>query len=124
MIEHDLDTARSILHVRPRSALREEDFAQIARVVDPYIEGTGDLAGLIVEVAAFPGWDSLGAMAAHFRFVRDHHRRIKKVAVVTDAALGNLAEALASHFVAARIRHFPGGQVEAARQWITGGTPS
>ena len=54
----------------------------------------------------------------HFRFVRDHHRRIKKVAIVTDADLGNLAEALASHFVSAEIRHFPAGQGEAARQWI------
>jgi hypothetical protein len=124
MIEHNLDKAHSILHVRPLSALREEDFAQLARVVDPFIETTGDLAGLIVEVTAFPGWDSLGAMAAHFRFVRDHHRRIKKVAVVTDAALGNLAEALASHFVAAKIAHFPAAHIEAARQWITGGMPS
>lgn len=62
---------------------------------------------------------SLGAVAAHFRFVRDHHRRITKVALVTDAALGNIAERLASHFVSATIRHFPAGQLEAAEQWIT-----
>jgi hypothetical protein len=43
---------------------------------------------------------------------------IKKVALVTDAALGNIGERLASHFVAATIRHFPAGQTEAARQWI------
>jgi hypothetical protein len=43
------------------------------------------------------------------------------VAVVTDAAVGDLAEKLASHFVAATIRHFPAGQREAARQWIRSG---
>jgi hypothetical protein len=118
MIEHTLDTAHSILHVRPTSALAKEDFEQLARTVDPYIEASGGLAGLIVEARAFPGWDSLGAMAAHFRFVRDHHRRIRKVAVVTDAVLGDLAETLASHFVSATIKHFPAGQVEAARAWI------
>jgi hypothetical protein len=59
-------------------------------------------------------------MAAHFRFVRDHHTRIKKVAVVTDAVLGTVAEKLASHFVAATIKHFPAGEVEAARRWILG----
>ena len=118
MIEHSLDAAHSILHVRPTSALEQEDFVRLARTVDPYIEATGDLAGLIVEIRAFPGWDSLGAMAAHFRFVRDHHKHVKKIAVVTDAALGNLAEKLASHFVSATIRHFPAGHVEAARQWI------
>jgi len=118
MIEHSLDAAQSILYVRPKSALAPEDFVQLASVVDPYIERTGDLAGLIIEIDRFPGWDSLGAVAAHFRFVRDHHRHIKKVALVTDAALGNIGERLASHFVAATIRHFPAGQTEAARQWI------
>ena len=119
MIEHSLDTASSILYVRPKSALAPEDFLQLAKTVDPYIEKTGDLAGLILEVKGFPGWTSLGAVAAHFRFVRDHHRHIRKVALVTDAALGDIAERLASHFVSATIRHFPAGQIEAAKQWIT-----
>jgi hypothetical protein len=118
MIEQSLDTAHSILFVRPKSALQEDDFAQLANTVDPFIEKMGDLAGLIIETPAFPGWDSLGAMAEHFRFVRDHHKHIKKVAVVTDAALGNLVEKLASHFVSATIRRFAAGEVEAARRWI------
>jgi hypothetical protein len=119
VIEHSLDTERSILHLRPQGALAQEDFVQIAKTIDPYIEKTGNLGGLIIEVPAFPGWESLGAMVAHFRFVRDHHKRIKKVAVVTDSAMGNVAERLASHFVAAEIRHFPAGDIEAARKWCS-----
>jgi hypothetical protein len=118
MIEHTLDTANSILYLRPKSALEKDDFAQLAKTVDPHIEKTGDLAGLIIEAAKFPGWESLGAMAAHFRFVRDHHKRIRKIGLVTDSAMGNVAERLASHFVSAQIRHFPAGQLEAAKQWI------
>lgn len=118
MIEYDLDRRHSILHVRPRSALEAADFTRLASAVDPYIEETGDLRGLVVEVAHFPGWDSFGAMASHFRFVRDHHRRIRRIAVVTDSPMGNVAEHLASHFVAAEIRHFPASGLEAAKQWI------
>jgi len=118
MIEYRLDPAASILYVRPTSALEQEDFAKLARVADPHIDATGGLNGLIIEIAAFPSWDSLGAMAAHFRFVRDHHQRVKKVAVVTDSALGSVAERLASHFVSAEIKQFPAGWTEAARQWI------
>ena len=117
MIEHTLDSANSILYVRPKSRLEEADFAQLAKTVDAHIEEKGDLAGLIIEVASFPGWESLGAMASHFRFVRDHHKHIKKIGVVTDSPMGNVAENLASHFVAAEIRHFPAGQLEAAKQW-------
>jgi hypothetical protein len=118
MIEHTFDAVNAILYVHPKSALNVSDFTALAKSVDPYIEQLGGLAGLIVEIRSFPGWDSFAALIAHLRFVRDHHRMIKKVAVVTDSALVGVAERLASHFVAAEIRHFPAGQVESAREWI------
>lgn len=122
MIEHELDTAHSILLVRPTSALDKNDFVELAKAVDPQIEAGGDLAGLIINAPTFPGWDSFGAMVTHFRFVRDHQKHIKKVAVVTDSHLGDVAEHLASHFVSAKIRHFAGEQIEQARQWIISGS--
>lgn len=118
MIDYHLDTEHSILYLRPTSTLAEQDFIKLASVVDPYIEATGDLSGLIIEAQAFPGWASFGALVAHIRFVRDHHKHIRKVALVTDSSIGDVAERLASHFVAAKIRHFSAGEVEAAKQWI------
>lgn len=120
MIDHTLDTASGVLIVRPKSALTGEDFTHLAQTVDPYLAGTGDLAGIVIDAPRFPGWRDLGAVVHHFRFVRDHHRHVQKVAVVTDSTLGDAAERLASHFVAAEIRHFPAGQLEAAQQWIKG----
>src|SRR5271167_4259436 len=122
MIEYDLDTAHSILVVRPESALDKDDFLELAEAVDPQIEANGDLAGLIISAPSFPGWDSFGSMVSHFRFVRDHQKHIKKVAVVTDSHLGDVAEHLAAHFVSAKIQHFPAGQIEQARQWIIDGS--
>ena len=122
MIDYDLDTENSILVVRPESALDKDDFVELAKVVDPHIEATGELAGLILNAPSFPGWDSFGAMVTHFRFVRDHQKHVKKIAVVTDSHLGDIAEHLASHFVSAKIRHFPAGQIEQAREWITNST--
>ncbi len=122
MIEFDLDTAHSILLVRPQSALDTADFVELSKAVDPLIETTGELAGLIINAPKFPGWDSFGSMVTHFRFVRDHQEHIKKVAVVTDSHLGDVAEHLASHFVSAKIRHFPGEQLDQARQWIISGS--
>ncbi len=68
-----------------------------------------------------PGWDSFGALVTHMRFVHDHHAHVKKIAVVTDSHIGDFAEHLVSHFVAAEIRQFPAGQLEQARHWIIGG---
>ena len=98
MLEHTLDAKNGILQLRPNAALKKEDFAALAKSVDPYIDKNGALSGILIELAAFPGWESLGAMA--------------------DAKLGEVAEKLASHFVAAEIKHFAAGQADAARQWI------
>ncbi len=38
MIEHTLDKAHSILHVKPQARLEQRDFAQLASTVDPHIE--------------------------------------------------------------------------------------
>jgi hypothetical protein len=122
MIEYNLDTEHSILLVQPKSAIEPDDFVKIAKAVDPHIEATGGLAGLIIETPGFPGWKNFGAMVNQFRFVRDHHKRIKRIGVVTDSHLGDVAEHVTSHFVSAEIKHFPAGQVEAARQWIINGS--
>ena len=121
MIEHTLDTQHSILHVHVKSALQKSDFEQLAEQVDPYIEKVGNLAGLLIEVPpTFPGWKSFGALASHIRFVRDHQKHIRKIALVTDSEVGKVAAALGSHLVSAEIKRFPASQLEAARRWISG----
>jgi len=118
MLDHTLDAKNSILFIRPKSSLSEGDFARLAKTLDPYIAAGGPLAGIVIEAPNFPGWESVGAMAAHFRFVRDHHRKIRRVALVTDSALGSVAENLASHFVSAEIKSFRSGDLEVAKQWV------
>ncbi len=118
MIDYTLDETNSVLHVRPAGPLQKEDFEALSQVVDPFIERNGGLNGLLLEVAHFPGWTNLAAAIRHFRFVRDHHRKIKKVAIVTDSLLGEAAEHITSHFVAATIKHFPFGHLDEARTWV------
>ena len=60
-------------------------------------------------------------MAAYFLFVRDHKKLITKISLVPHSTLGNVAPHLASHFVAAQIKYFSAGELEAAKDWITNG---
>jgi hypothetical protein len=118
MIEYSMDTANAILHIRPKSSLEKADFEKLAKEIDPFISGTRDLAGIIVEAAAFPGWSSFGAFLAHMRFVKDHHKHIRRIALVTDSGIGDIAEHLVAHFVSAEIKQFPSSEFAAAREWI------
>jgi hypothetical protein len=118
---HELRREDGILVIHPQGPLAAADFEAVAREVDPYIEANGALHGLLLDAAAFPGWQDFAALVAHFRFVRDHHRKIEKVAVVSDSTFLSVAPKIAAHFVAADVRHFPHDQRDAALAWLRGG---
>lgn len=118
MLITELDPNENIAILTPRGALSADDFEEAAQVIDPFIEGRGSLDGLIIRTPDFPGWDSFAALLSHFRFVRDHHRQLSRVALVTDSELADMAEKIGRHFVAAEIRHFPYEQFDAAHAWV------
>jgi len=118
MLNVQLDQAQRIAVLTPDGPLSKEDFENAARQIDPLIEQAGNLAGLIIHVEKFPGWDSFAGLSSHLRFVKDHHRHVKRIAFVTDSALGDAAETIASHFVAAEVKHFPYAGLDEAKAWI------
>ncbi|MCJ7618319.1 MAG: STAS/SEC14 domain-containing protein [Desulfobacterales bacterium] len=119
MISCNLDRQKALLHVRPTGPLSKEDFNELTHIVDPFIKEASGLAGLILEIAHFPGWEDLGSVIRHFRFVRDHYKKVKKAAVVTDSPIGNAAEHITSHFLSSQIKHFSAGDLKEAKLWIS-----
>lgn len=120
MLQHQLTEDASILIISPQGPLGSDDFTALAAEIDPEIERTGRLQGILIEAAAFPGWEDFSAMTAHLRFVRDHHRKIRRVAVVSDSPVLAFLPRLASHFVAAEVRHFPCAERAGALDWLRG----
>jgi len=118
MVEHDLMRAEGILVIRPHGPMEATDFENLAKKIDPYIEANGALNGLLIDAESFPGWKDFAALIAHFRFVRDHHQKIQKVAVVTDGSFLSVAPRFASHFVQADVRHFSHAQRDEALTWL------
>ena len=118
MLSHELLRDKGILLVRPQGPIQAGDFETIAKLVDPYIEQTGGLRGIMVEASSFPGWDSFGALISHLKFVRNHHQLVAKIAAVSDSAVLTLAPQIAKHFVKAEFRHFTAKDREAALAWL------
>lgn len=118
MLTHELLRDEGILILRPQGPLQAGDFTSLATVVDPYLEEHGKLRGIMVDAESFPGWDSFAALVSHLEFVRDHHRRISKIAAVSDSPVLSLAPQLAKHFVKAEIRHFNANERAAALAWL------
>jgi hypothetical protein len=96
LLSYELDRDKGILIVRPKGALDAADFDALTREVDPYIEANGELRGLMVDAPSVPGWESFGALVGHLKFVRNHHRRIARVAVVTESPILRIAPRIAA----------------------------
>ncbi|MBD3669909.1 MAG: STAS/SEC14 domain-containing protein [Gammaproteobacteria bacterium] len=118
MIEHNLDKNTAVLYIKPTAALSQNDFDKVASEVDPFIQEHGGLRGVLLEVDKFPGWEDFPAAIHHFRFVKDHHKQVEKVALVTDSSLAYIAEHVVDHFVSAEVKHFASGEVEKAIAWL------
>src|SRR5574341_2234052 len=120
MLSVQFDEAKGIAVLEPQGALSKADFERAAKAIDPYIAKTGRLNGIVVHVEKFPGWDSFAAFASHLRFVKGHHRKIARVALCTDSALGKVAPRIGRHFVKAEIRAFRNAEFDLAKTWAAG----
>jgi hypothetical protein len=118
VVRFELLKDAGILVVEPKGALSADDFLAIARTIDPHIEEHGKLTGLLIDAPSFPGWDSFGALIQHLKFVRDHHRRIDRVAAVTDNAFLQIAPRIAAHLAHPEIRVFAGDDRAQALAWL------
>lgn len=117
MLNVDLDKENALVTVTPHGALEREDFVKIIEEVDPLIEEKGALSGFIINAQHFPGWHDFGSLLAHLKFVEDHHRKINKVAIVSDSAVLSILPKITDHFVAADVKHFGQDQLDAAKAW-------
>ena len=120
MLHIKIDEAHGIAILEPDGALSKTDFQSAAAIIDPFIEKAGRLNGIIIHTASFPGWDSFAALFSHLTFVKDHHKKVSRVAFVTDSVVGNFAETVGSHFINAKVKLFPFQEMGKATLWITG----
>ena len=118
MISYELDENAGVLTIRPEGKLEPQDFLNLSKIVDPFIEERGRLNGIIIVTEKFPGWENFNGMIEHMKFVRNRHRKIAKVAIVTDSKVADAAELLGRHFVKASIKHFPFKGLELAKTWL------
>ena len=120
MLTVNLDTKNSIAVLEPHGALRADDFKEVSKKIDGYLEENGTLDGLIIYTKSFPGWDSFTALLSHLKFVNNHHKKISFLAFVTDSIVGDIAEDIGDYFVNAKIKNFDFDEFDKAKEWIIG----
>jgi tRNA U38,U39,U40 pseudouridine synthase TruA len=118
VINFELLAEKDILVITPEGPLERSDFDNLAKSIDPLIESKGKLAGLMIYTKSFPGWENFGAFVSHIRFVGGHHRKIERIAAVTDSGFLKIMPSIAQHFVDVQVRHFSFEEKDQAFAWL------
>ena len=118
MIRHEILENEGVVVVEPSGPLSVEDFEKLAADVDAYLEKNDKLNGLVIHAHKFPGWENFAGFTHHMRFIRDHHRRIGRIALASDNRAALIAPKIAKHFVSAEVKHFDYQDLAAALAWV------
>jgi hypothetical protein len=118
MLEYSMMEPEGIVVLKPGPPLTQQDFASLGATVDAYLAAHARLRGVLIHARSFPGWEDIAGFLAHVRFVRDHFRKVQRIALVTDSPVARVAESLAAHFTSAEIRDFPFADDDRALTWL------
>lgn len=116
-ISHRLLPESHVVVVEVEQPLHAQDFDVLSLTADSWLETHEELAGVVVRAREFPGWENVGSLLRHLSFVRDHHRKVRKVALAADSKLAGLMPHVANHFVQAEVRRFGYDELEDAVAW-------
>jgi hypothetical protein len=120
MLDYGLDKTSGILTLEPKGPLTVEDFKAITADVDGYLSDHSNLTGIMLTVAHVPGWASFSALVEHVKFVRDHQKRISRVAILTDNSVLKIPPQIAAHFAHPEFRVFGSADRGNAMNWLKG----
>ncbi|MGQ0480267.1 MAG: STAS/SEC14 domain-containing protein [Pseudonocardia sp.] len=120
-LQPDLDPASGVVVAEADSPLGAPDIEALESAVDTWLTQHAELRGLVLHAPAVPGWRNVTGLARHLKFVRDHHRHIRRVAVAIDGPVAELAPKLAGRLLHPQVRHFRYDELDRAHSWAAGG---
>jgi len=68
-----------VLKITVSEKLNADDFQQLAPTIDCFIKQQGTIR-LLVDASNFGGWKNIAAFERHIGFVKDHHRKVERIA--------------------------------------------
>ena len=118
MVSYKIMEKEAILIATPKSCISVEDFDNIRKDVDLFLQTHDSIEGLIVYAKEFSGWENFSSLINHLKFVKEHHKVIKKIAFVTNDTILTFVPNIAKHFVNAQIKNFEYEDMNKAMKWI------
>ena len=118
MIEIQTNDSSALIEATISGHLRADDFGTVAPQVDEFIE-KHEKVSVLLDLTEFHGWENITAARSHFTFIKDHHKRIERIAVVANKTWQHWISAVIGTFISSKEKCFDENQKDDARNWLT-----
>jgi hypothetical protein len=118
MIKTEIISANALRIIAPEK-LKADDFRQLAPQVDSLISQHGKIR-LLIDASGFNGWENVAAFANHVGFVKNHQRKVERIAVIAAHGWQHWVIGAVKMFLHPDVRAFDKNHESEALQWIVG----
>jgi len=118
VLKHTLLSTEGILILEPADAMESADFEAVIHDIDPYLAEHSSLTGVLIFAKAFPGWLNLEAAISHLQLIENYHKKIKRLAIVSDNGLLAALPKFAPNLLHPDVKHFSESEYDDALQWL------
>ena len=98
--------------------LKSDDFSLLTPQIDSLITQYGKLK-LLIDASGFNGWENIAAFEKHAGFIKNHHRKIDRIAVIAPHDWQHWLIGAVRMFVHPEVKAFDKSHESDAVQWIT-----
>jgi SpoIIAA-like len=117
MITIEKHERHNIFVLTPPKSITSDDIAELNRQMNDYVNAHDKVPNLVLRADQVPAWKNFEALADHIKFVKNHHRLVKKVAIVSDDRLIWLVRPVVDAFTGAKVRRFSADAFDKAYAW-------
>jgi hypothetical protein len=118
MIEFLPQNDGNLVALNLQGKITHEEFEALTPMIDSQIEKDGGEIRLLLDLVEFEGYEDLHALWEHFVLVKNHHKFVKRVAVLGSAEWEKRFAQLAGQFALADVGYYEAGEMEDAIGWL------
>ena len=112
-----LTAADNIVELALKGTIRSNDFDRIEEHVDGLIAKYGQIR-LLLDASEFEGWQDVDAAKTHFLFVKQHHTRVERIAVLGNHQWQHWLASAIGVFLHPEVKCFEPDEKRSALKWL------
>ena len=122
MIKTEVISANALKITVPEK-LKAEDVREIAPQIDALISEHGQIR-LLIDASRFGGWENVETFETHAKFIKSHHQKIERIAVIVAHDWQHWLIGAVRVFIHPEVRAFDKSDEIKALRWIVESAPT